>query len=101
MCGEVFMLERNYYGFRPILKDYLDYHIISQSDFAKRLGITQKHMNGILNNKAEILVELMLAINLITDIDVELVWQAEEEKRIYLYLKEKFQDEKELNDYSE
>lgn len=93
------MFERNYYGFGPILKDYLDYHRISQSDFAKRLGITQKHMNEILNNKAEISVELMLAINLITDIDVELIWQAEEEKRIYLYLKEKFQDEKELKEY--
>ena len=34
------MFEHNYYGFGPILKDYLDYHRISQSDFAKRLGIT-------------------------------------------------------------
>ena len=93
------MFERNYYGFGPILKDYLDYHRISQSDFAKRLGITQKHMNEVLNNKAEISVELMLAINLITDIDVELIWQAEEEKRIYLYLKENFKDEKELKEY--
>ena len=93
------MFEHNYYGFGPILKDYLDYHRISQSDFARRLGITQKHMNEILNNKAEISVELMLAINLITDIDVELIWQAEEEKRIYLYLKENFKDEKELKEY--
>ena len=93
------MFEHNYYGFGPILKDYLDYHRISQSDFAKRLGITQKHMNEILNNKAEISVELMLAINLITDIDVELIWQAEEEKRVYLYLKENFQDESELKQY--
>ena len=93
------MFEHNYYGFGPILKDYLDYHRISQSDFAKRLGITQKHMNEILNNKAEISVELMLAINLITDIDVELIWQAEEEKRVYLYLRENFQDESELKQY--
>ena len=93
------MFEHNYYGFGPILKDYLEYHKISQSDFAKRIGITQKHMNEILNNKAEISVELMLVINLITDIDVELIWQAEEEKRIFLYLKENFQDEKELKEY--
>lgn len=93
------MFEYNYYGFGPILKDYLDYHKISQSDFAKRLGITQKHMNEILNNKTEISVELMLTINLITDIDVELIWQAEEEKRIFLYLKENFKDEKELKEY--
>lgn len=93
------MFERNYYGFGPILKDFLDYHNISQRDFAKRLGITQKHMNEILNNKAELSVELMLAINLITDIDIELIWQAEEEKRIYLYLKENFQTEKELEEY--
>ena len=93
------MFEHNYYGFGPILKDYLDYHRISQSDFAKRLGITQKHMNEILNNKTEISVELMLAINLITDIDVEIIWQAEEEKRMYLYLKENFQNEKKLKEY--
>lgn len=93
------MFEHNYYGFGPILKDYLEYHKISQSDFAKRIGITQKHMNEILNNKTEISVELMLVINLITDIDVELIWQAEEEKRIFLYLKENFQDEKELKEY--
>lgn len=93
------MFEYNYYGFGPILKDYLDYHRISQSDFARRLGVSQKHMNEILNNKAEISVELMLAINLITDIDVEMIWQAEEEKRIYLYLKENFHDEKELKNY--
>lgn len=99
MFGGGNMFEHNYYGFGPILKDYLGYHRISQSDFAKRLGITQKHMNEILNNKAEISVELMLAFNLITDIDVDLIWQAEEEKRIYLYLKEKFQDGKKLKEY--
>lgn len=93
------MFEYNYYGFGPILKDYLDYHRISQSDFARRLGITQKHMNEILNSKAEISVELMLAINLITDIDVELIWQAEEEKRIYLCLKKKFLNVNELKTY--
>lgn len=93
------MFECNYYGFGPILRDYLNYHRISQSDFAKRLGITQKHMNEILNNKAEISMELMLSINLITDIDVNLIWQAEEEKRVYLYLKENFKDEQELKNY--
>ena len=51
MFGGGNMFEHNYYGFGPILKDYLDYHRISQSDFAKRLGITQKHMNEILNGK--------------------------------------------------
>ena len=37
--------------FGNYLKDYLEARDISQSEFATRLGISQKHMNEILNNK--------------------------------------------------
>ena len=48
-------------GFGRYLKDYLEYYNISQSDFAVRLGISQKHMNEILNDviKDEKLQKLM------------------------------------------
>ena len=61
-------------GFGSMLKDYLEYYKISQTDFAERLGISTKHMNEILNGKTNISEELMLGIILITDIDVNLIF---------------------------
>ena len=43
--------------FGKYLKDYLEYSNISQTEFAMRMGITQKHMNEILNGKTNISVE--------------------------------------------
>lgn len=93
------MFDFNVYGFGSYLGRYLEYHRISQSDFAERLGITKKHMNSIINNKCEISVDLMLAISLLTDIDVNLIFGMEEEKKVHKYLKEKFKTEKEVNNY--
>ena len=39
--------------FGKYLKDYLEYSNISQTEFAMRMGITQKHMNEILNGKSK------------------------------------------------
>ena len=77
-------------GFGSMLKDYLEYYKISQTDFAERLGISTKHMNEILNGKTNISEELMLGISLITDIDVNLIFYVETKKRIYEYLNETF-----------
>ena len=41
-------------SFGKYLKDYLEFNNISQTEFAMRMGITQKHMNEILNGKANI-----------------------------------------------
>lgn len=49
-------------GFGSMLKDYLEYYKISQTDFAERLGISTKHMNEILNGKTNISEELMLSL---------------------------------------
>ena len=81
-------------GFGSMLKDYLEYYKISQTDFAERLGISTKHMNEILNGKTNISEELMLGISLITDIDVNLIFYVETKKRIYEYLNERFNSEK-------
>lgn len=93
-CGGIVI-----FGFGSMLKDYLEYHKISQSDFASRLGITQKHINNILNKSADISEDLMLAISLITDIDVNLIAFVEAKKKLYNYLNNKFGSEKEIEKF--
>ena len=87
------------FGFGSMLKDYLKFYKISQTDFADRLGISKKHMNEILSGKTNISEELMLGISLITDIDVNLIFYVETKKRIYDYLNNRFKNEKNINDY--
>ena len=88
-------------GFGTVLKEYLEFYKISQVDFAQRLGITQKHMNEILNEVTEISVDLMIAISLLTDIEPNYIMKVESKKRMYNYLKNKFQNEQEINNYLE
>ncbi|MBQ3021331.1 MAG: hypothetical protein IJD92_03810 [Bacilli bacterium] len=85
-------------GFGPMLKDYLEYNKISQSDFADRLEISLKHMNEILNDNTNISEELMLSISLITDIDVNLIFYVENKKRMYNYLIKRYGTEKNIED---
>ena len=84
-------------GFGSILRDYLEYHKISQTDFADRLGITQKHMNEIINDKTSISLELMMIISLLTDIDVNLIYYVENKKNVYNKLINKYKNDKEIN----
>lgn len=86
-------------GFGSMLKDYLEYYKISQTDFADRLGISNKHMNEILNENTNISESVMLAISLITDIDVNLIFYVENKKRIYEFLKNKFNSDKEIKEF--
>lgn len=88
-------------GFGTVLKEYLEFYKISQVDFAQRLGITQKHMNEILNEVTEISIDLMIAISLLTEIEPNYIMQVETKKRMYNYLKNKFQNEQEINNYLE
>lgn len=76
-------------GFGKHLKEYLEFYNISQSEFATRLNITQKHMNEILNGKTDISLDITLAIQNLTDIPVEFIIKSEYKKKIenYLYLK--------------
>lgn len=87
------------FGFGNILADYLEYYKISQSEFAERLDITQKHLNEIINGKTNISLELMIAISLITDIDLDLIVSAEEKKKAYDYLYSKYKTDKEVKQY--
>lgn len=86
-------------GFGSMLKDYLEYYKISQTDFADRLGISSKHMNEILNENTNISESVMLAISLITDIDINLIFYVENKKRIYEYLNKKYKNEKEIKEF--
>ena len=86
-------------GFGSMLKDYLEYYKISQTDFADRLGISGKHMNEILNENTNISESVMLAISLITDIDINLIFYVENKKRIYQELHKKFKTEKEIKEF--
>ena len=76
-------------GFGKHLKEYLKFYNISQSEFATRLNITQKHMNEILNGKTDISLDIALAIQNLTDIPVEFIIKSEYKKKVenYLYLK--------------
>ncbi len=86
-------------GFGSMLKDYLEYYKISQTDFADRLGISNKHMNEILNENTNISESVMLAISLITDIDINLIFYVENKKRIYQYLKDNFKTDKDIKEF--
>ena len=74
-------------GLGTYLKDYLEYEKITQSNFAMQLGISQKHMNRILNNKADISTELMYAISVLTDIDINFIANIENKRMVTKYLK--------------
>lgn len=86
-------------GFGSMLKEYLEFHKISQTDFASRLDISVKHMNEILNENTNISEELMLGISLITDIDVNFIFYIENKKRIYNYLMDTFKTPANINKF--
>lgn len=86
-------------GFGSMLKDYLEYHKISQTDFAMRLGISTKHLNEIVNGNSNLSLELMHAISLLTDIDVNLIFYVENKKTMQDYLNHTFQSDKEIKDF--
>ena len=59
--------EMVYFG--KYLKDYLEFNNISQSEFAMRMGITQKHMNELVNGKTNITLEMAANIERLTGIN--------------------------------
>ena len=84
-------------GFGSFLKDYLEFYKISQSDFADRLGITQKHMNEIINGKTRLTTELIVSISILTDIDANLIYFIEKKKSTYDELIGKYKNKRNIN----
>ena len=68
--------------FGKYLKDYLEFHNISQSEFALRMGITQKHINELLNGKANITLEMAANIERLTGIDSSFIINVENTKKL-------------------
>ena len=85
-------------GFGRYLKEYLEFNNISQTEFASRLGITQKHMNELLNGKTSITLERAAEIYNLTGIPIEFIVNAENRKNVVNYLLEKYGDEKSIQE---
>lgn len=84
-------------GFGSVLRDYLEHYNISQSEFAVRLGITQKHMNEIINGKANITLEMAANIERLTDISSKLIINIETTRKMKEEIQAIYPNEAELN----
>lgn len=82
--------------FGKYLKDYLEFHNISQSEFALRMGITQKHMNELLNGKTSITLEMAANIERLTGINSSFIINVENSKKIKENIIEQFGDIKKV-----
>ena len=69
-------------SFGKYLKDYLEFNNISQTEFAMRMGITQKHMNELLNGKTNITLEMAANIERLTGIDSGFIINVENSKKL-------------------
>jgi len=87
--------------FGNYLKDYLEFNNISQSEFALRLGITQKHMNEILNGKANITLEMAGNIERLTGIDSKFIINVENNRKLENSILKKFGTIENLKDLLE
>ena len=85
-------------GFGKYLKEYLEFNNISQTEFANRLDISQKHMNEILNGKADITLEMAASIERLTDIPISFIINSENRKLITKYLLNRYGSEKKLEE---
>lgn len=83
-------------SFGEYLKDYLEFNNISQTEFAMRMGITQKHMNELLNGKKNITAEMAANIERLTEIDAGFILKIENSKKITDKVIEKYKDEENL-----
>ena len=78
--------------FGKYLKDYLEFHNISQSEFALRMGITQKHINELLNGKANITLEMAANIERLTGINSNFIINVENTKKLKESILEQYGD---------
>lgn len=78
--------------FGKYLKDYLEFNNISQSEFAIRMGITQKHMNELLNGKTNITLEMAANIERLTGINSSFIIKVENSKKMKETILERYGD---------
>lgn len=83
--------------FGDYLKDYLEARDISQSEFATRIGVSQKHMNEILNNKTGITIEMAGNIERLTGISSSFIVAIENRRKIEEKLLEKYDSKEKIS----
>lgn len=83
-------------SFGSYLKDFLEYNNISQSEFALRLGISQKHMNEILAGKQTITLTMAANIERLTNIPSNFIISIENKKILVNELLKKYESETNL-----
>lgn len=83
--------------FGDYLKDYLEARDISQSEFATRMGVTQKHMNEILNGKTGITIEMAGNIERLTGISSSFIIAIENRRKMEENLLQKYGSKEELS----
>lgn len=83
--------------FGDYLKDYLEARDISQSEFATRMGVTQKHMNEILNGKTGITIEMAGNIERLTGINSSFIIAIENRRKIEEKLLEEYGSKEEIS----
>ncbi len=76
--------------FGDYLKDYLEARDISQSEFAIRMGVSQKHMNEILNGKTGITTEMAGNIERLTGINSSFIISIENRRKFEENILKKF-----------
>jgi len=90
----------NKISFADYLKDYLEINNISNKDFSKRIGITQKHLIDILSKKKPLSFNVIDSISLVTGIPSDYIYRTEQnyrlEKTIENYLKKDHLSESEF-----
>lgn len=72
----------NKISFAEYLKDYLEFNNISNKDFAKRIGITQKHLIDILSNNRQLSSNIIDNISLVTNIPIDYIYRIEYNYRL-------------------
>ena len=83
-------------SFGEYLKDYLEFNNISQTEFAMRMGISQKHMNELLNGKKNVTAEMAANIERLTGINSGFILKIENSKKIADKIIERYKDEENL-----
>ena len=80
-------------GFSRHLENYLEFYNITQSEFASRLNISQKHMNEIINGKADMSVDLIVAISNLTGISIDFIIKSEYCKKVFDLIEENYTED--------
>jgi addiction module HigA family antidote len=76
------------------LKETLDYYHITQSDFAERIGVSQKTVSEILNRKQFMSTDIAIRIEEVTGIPAKMLLNLDLEYKIFLKKKEQNREDK-------